>query len=108
MARLNHRDPIRPAPSLAAQPSEESQQDDALELNDFEEEMKRLCAANQQLMHELHSEEEQSPPTPPPLSPAEDLTMLRLENAELKARVHELEVLAQSSTGQSEDVWFER
>lgn len=95
-----------PRPSLAA-----PHQDELAVLNDFEDELNRLSAENQQLLDEFQNADDAQANCAIDqaafLAPAhgEELDVLRLENAELRARVQELEALG---TGQSEDAWLER
>ena len=102
MAPVNRLDGMRA--SLASIPHRDRDlpDDDAFELDDFEAELKRLSAVNQELMHDFQPEAEA-----PSLGVADgdELALLRLENDELKARVQELEAIA---AGQGEDLWVER
>ena len=85
---------------------------DPIEFNDFEEELKRLSAANDELLAELHADEEEdlsiTHPTHDLLSDGEALAMLRGENAELKASIRKLEASAHAEASQGGDVWVER
>ena len=84
----------------------ESMLDDAIDFNEFEEELKRLSAANAELMQQFGSGD-----TPDaageglPDSDVDELALLRLENAELKARLLELEAI---QSGPGEELWVER
>jgi hypothetical protein len=111
MALISHGDTSCPSPSFVSQPHEESSEGDAFDLNNFEEELRRLSAVNQELMDEIHLFAD------PLHEPAdanasfnenEEMTLLRLENAELQARIQELEAKSQSASGPGEDVWLER
>ena len=121
MAPVKQRDAQRPSPSDIALNQPTDDEGECFEMMSFEEELKRLSAVNQELIQEFHVHEGDAPetkprgplsgihrlPTPPDgISESEALAMLRMENAELKARIQELE--AQSSSGQTEDVWLER
>ena len=109
MAPVNRLDAMRA--SVASLPHHDHEHhepnDEAFELNDFEEEMKRLSAVNQELMHQhqpdgqsRHVAVEDSPPSAP-----DELSRLRLENAKLKACIEELETLG---SAQDEDHWLEK
>ena len=106
MALTRPRDAVRPSPPIA------SQTDDAVafELNDFEAELQRLSAANQELLAEFdaHEGEEESLNAQTALAESDELAMLRMENAELKSHIQQLEAAMQNGAGQSEDVWLER
>ena len=73
---------------------------DASALADFSDELKRLSEVNQELLGTLRSDE-------PREAGDDEAALLRLENAELRARVEELEHLLQRGGG-TEDVWAER
>src|ERR1700686_3636929 len=96
MAPLNRIDALRASPP--ALPHHDPA-DDPFALNDFEAELERLSTANQELLAEFHHhDDDQAVATIAAalgLAPAdaERLEMLRLENAELKARVAQLEAL---------------
>src|SRR5438552_3362419 len=89
------------------QPAENA---DPLGLADFDEELKRLSAANQELLAEFQHEDDPADAaitaaaTLPPAI-AEEMEFLRLENAELKARVRQLEALGGAK---AEKLWLER
>ncbi|MBV9463897.1 MAG: hypothetical protein JO317_06675 [Verrucomicrobiae bacterium] len=105
MASVTHRDALRPV--LAHSPRNDAFNDaDPLGLDDFEAEMKRLAAANEELLSDLHRDEEDletSRPTENPM--AAELLKLQLENAELKARIEELE---SAPAVRGDDGWLER
>src|ERR1022692_611241 len=97
MAPVNRIDALRASPPAPPHRDQEDGADDLFALNDFEDEMKRLSAANQELLDEFQPyDDEQSVATIAAASaPAdsEQLDLLRLENGELRARVQELEAL---------------
>ena len=108
MALLERIGALRASPPAPTIPDEVG--DDMFALNNFEEELKRLSEVNQELLDEFKHEEVQSAASiaeaaglPPAV--AEQLEILRLENAELKLRVQELEALG---TGKGEELWLER
>lgn len=74
---------------------------DSYNLIDFEDELKRLSTANQELLEEIHH---QNAEDPGPADPVE-VELLRLENAQLRSRIQELEAL---ETGAIEELWLER
>jgi hypothetical protein len=80
----------------------ESILDDAIDFGDFEEEMKRLSAANAELVQQFGADTAVEGPA---LTDADEVALLRLENAELKARLQELEAIR---SGQGEELWLER
>jgi hypothetical protein len=80
----------------------ESILDDAIDLGDFEEEMKRLAAANAELVQQFGMDTAVEGPA---LTDADEVALLRLENAELKARLQELEAI---QSGQGDELWAER
>ncbi len=84
--------------SRASAPPSDGEQ---FEFNEFEEELKRLSAANQELLEEFHHPTDEKAPA----EPSEDLERLRQENAELKGRIRELEALVD---GRGEELWVER
>jgi len=101
MAPVNRLDAAR-ASAVALSPDEPQTGDEnSFDLTDFEEEMRRLSAANQELLDEFHHQD-----APVPTSEnGDDLEHLRQENAVLKMRVEELEALA---SGKGEELWQER
>lgn len=106
MAPVNRLDAMRA--SLTYVPHQEHAADEAFELDDFEAELKRLSAANQELMDQFqHSAEPARDDVPAVDADANDgeLAELRHENSELRARVHELEA---APAGQDEEQWLER
>lgn len=88
--------------SVVPIPHQEHGDEEALELGDFEAELARLSAANQELMEHI-----QAPAGKPGLvEPTEgELDELRRENAELRARIAELEACQPQ---QDEEQWLER
>jgi hypothetical protein len=81
---------------------------DDIALADLEEELKRLSAVTDQLLHGFQQAEvEPGSGAAHAKPPADDdeLELLRRENATLKARVQELEALAE---GKGEELWLER
>lgn len=101
MALLNRMDALC-APVSGPSPHFRDGGADSLEFDDFDAEMKRLSAANDELLRDVLSDDT---PVAPAHDDREELTLIRLENAELKARVQELEALA---AGQGEELWQER
>ncbi|MSQ94516.1 MAG: hypothetical protein EXR98_08160 [Gemmataceae bacterium] len=73
-----------------------------LDFNDIEAELKRLSAANDELLCEVISDDT---PVAVAHDDAEELKLLRQEIAKLKGRVQELEALA---SGACEGLWLER
>ena len=90
MAPVNTKDARASSATLPPPGQSESQ----FEITDFEEELKRLSAVNQELLGGFHHEGTDN-----------EVDQLREENAALKARVQELEALA---SGQGEELWQER
>jgi hypothetical protein len=90
------------APLSHASKDPEFGDSDQFEMTDFEAELRRLSAANQELLGEFHHGDDVPAAAG---ADAEELEALRHENAELKSRIHELEALV---SGQGEDVWLER
>src|SRR5277367_1539674 len=88
--------------SLIYAPHEDQAADEAFDLGDFEAELQRLAAANQELMDEFRGPADDVLP-----AGADDgeLVRLRNENAELKARIEELEAAPPSP---DEEQWLER
>ncbi len=78
--------------------------EESLSLGDFEAELRRLSAANEELLGEFQTQDAEPHDCGAPLDP-DELEALRLENAELRLRVQELEALA---SGQGEELWMER
>jgi hypothetical protein len=106
MAPVNRLDAMRA--SLTYVPHQDHGADESFELDDFEAELKRLSAANQELMDQLQLPAEPAPEAAPPTDIDVDhaeLDELRRENAELKARVQQLEA---AQPGQDEEQWLER
>jgi hypothetical protein len=118
MAPVQPLDARRASPSPLGQANHQDRADDLFSLDDFDEEIKRLSAANQQLLETLHTQDDDallgtdqqhtdallSAVGLTPASP-EQLEMLRLENAELRNRVEALEALG---NGKAELTWLER
>lgn len=107
MALLNRLNALCASPSAPSRHEAEPAHE-ALDLSDFEAEMKRLSAANQELLEQVHAEDDPPAQTASENSAAidgEELEFLRLENTELRARIQELEALA---SGQGEKLWRER
>jgi hypothetical protein len=106
MAPVNRLDAMRA--SLTCDPHQEHAADESFELDDFEAELKRLSAANQELMDEFHLPAEPAPDDDPPADDADahdgELAELRRENAELKAHIQELK----APPGADEEQWLER
>ena len=109
MALVNRIDAMRA--SLAAPPHHDNGGEELFGLNDFEEELRKLADANQELLDEFQFQPDtQAVATiaaASDLAPAdaERLEMLLLENAELRARVQELEAL---EAGEGDELWLER
>ncbi len=102
MAPVNRLDAVHASTAtLTHQGDPEFGDPDQFALTDFEAELKRLSAANQELLDEFQQPDAQE------AAPADtgELEELRRENAELRARLEELESLV---SGQSEEVWVER
>ena len=122
MAPVQPLDARRASPSPLGQPHHQDRQDDFVSLDDFDEEIKRLSAANQQLLETLNGQNDSHAEdallgadqqavdalvSAVGLTPAsaEQLEMLRLENGELRNRVEQLEALGY---GKAELTWLER
>jgi hypothetical protein len=106
MAPVSRLDAMRASVAPIPHHDPESVLDDAIDFGDFEEEMKRLSAANAELMQHFGSGD--NPDTTLEAAPntdADELALLRVENAELKARLQELEAIR---SGQGEELWLER
>ncbi len=104
MSPVNRLDAVRA--SLTYVPHQEHAADEAFELDDFEAELQRLSAANQELMDQFQIPAEPAPEDAPPKDANADdvLAELLRENAELKARVQELE----AAPSGDEEQWLER
>jgi hypothetical protein len=95
-----------PPPAPASHKAERAA--DSLDLSEFESEMKRLSAANQELLEQVQAVDDASrepASEAPSVVDSEELEYLRLENAELRVRIEELEAL---TAGQTEKLWRER
>ena len=104
MAPVNCLDAKRASVSASSQ--HENGADEFFALNDFEEELRLLSAANQQLLHDFqHQEDDQVASAEAPCADTDESALLRLENAELRARIDELEA---AGAGQGEELWLER
>jgi myosin heavy subunit len=106
MSPVNRLDAMRA--SLTYVPHQEHTADESFELSDFEAELQRLSAANQELMDQFQHPAEKAPDdaTPVEVDAADgELAELRRENAELKVHVQELE---SALVGQDEEQWLER
>ncbi len=84
--------------------------DDSLNFDDFDAELRRLSAANDELLNEFQTNDHDADPITDDAAlgadaDADEMEMLRMENAELRLRVQELEAL---SSGQGEELWLER
>jgi hypothetical protein len=101
MAVLNRKDKSRQSPP--ATPHQAKESDNNIALNEFDAELERLAAANQQLLSEFNQSSAEDAAAPP--VEGDELEALRLENAELRARVQELEAFG---AGQQEELWLER
>ena len=88
-----------------------AENDDPLGLSEFDEELKRLSAANQELLAEFKQKVAdpsdaaitEAATLPPAI--AEEIEFLRLENTELRARIDQLEAMG---GGKAEKLWQER
>jgi hypothetical protein len=106
---VNRIDAMRASP--ASPLNHDNGGDDPFGLNDFEEELRKLANANQELLDEFERQPDMQAVTTiaaaSELAPAdtERLEVLMLENAELRARVQELEALA---AGEGDELWLER
>lgn len=101
MAPTNRLDAVRA--STVSCPHYEPMSNDDLDFADLEAEMQRLTAANDELLHEFQSHDTEL--ELPAETVDDELALLRLENAELKARLQELEAM---TSGESEQLWRER
>jgi hypothetical protein len=106
MAPVNRLDAMRASIAPVPHHDPESVLDDAIDFGDFETEMNRLSAANAELMQHFGSGDGSDTALEgPALTDADEVALLRLENAELKARLQELEAI---HSGQGEQIWRER
>ncbi len=87
--------------------------EESLSLGDFEAELRRLSAANDELLSEFQHHDADADADADVIADkaavdaidADEIEMIRMENAELRLRVQELEALA---SGQGEELWLER
>jgi DNA repair exonuclease SbcCD ATPase subunit len=91
-----------PRASLTCVPYEDHADDDTLELGDFEAELQRLSAANQELMDEFQAPVDDVPPA---VVDDSELVRLQRENAELRSFIEELEAAPPCA---DEQQWLER
>jgi cobalamin biosynthesis Mg chelatase CobN len=108
MAPVNRIDALSASPSAPPHHDPVDGTDDLFAFTDFEEELKRLSAANQQILEEFQHQDDDPCSAVADRTPStntEELAHVRTENAELRARVQELEALG---SGQDEEVWLER
>jgi len=110
MAPVLRRDARRASPSAPPTKKPDDTDNDLCTLTEFDQELEMLSAANEQLLSELRgggTKSEDAIIAAVVLAPAvaEELELLRLENAELKARIDELEALG---AGEGEELWLER
>jgi len=109
MATVKRLDAMRA--SLASPPRRQPQQEEvgagSLSFNELEAEMNRLSAINQELMTEMHEDETPSSVSvdETPSIIAVEVQLLRMENAELKERIEELE---QRPASQGDASWQDR
>src|SRR5262245_28817312 len=104
MALLNRVDALCAPPPSTTRRKPESEEE-LPDLSEFEAEMQRLSAANQELLESAYHEPAEIAPPPEAASENLELDLLRSENADLKARIQELEALA---SGPAEKLWRER
>lgn len=108
MALVNRIDAMRASPSAPPHHDQNDGADDLFALNDFEEELRRLSAVNQELLDGFQHEDDKPALATfpePAAADAGEMEELRQQNAELRARVQELEALG---AGQGEELWLER
>jgi hypothetical protein len=105
MAPVNCLDAARA--SLTYNPDQDHEAEESLDLGDFEAELQRLAAANQELMDEFQAPVDEIPAAEARGTDAHDgeLVELRRENDELKARIEELESAPATA---DEEQWLER
>lgn len=107
MATLHDRAPGAPG-APAEFPAPPLDDDQAFEFNDFEAELQKLAAANQELLAGYAHAEEAVPELAAetlPLDEVDEREHLRDENRLLRARVAELEAM---TFGQADELWQER
>jgi hypothetical protein len=90
--------------SLTYAPHQDHDGDEAFEMNDFEAELKRLAATNQELMDQFPLPSEQGAVATEAVDD-DEVTVLRRTNEALRARIEELE---SAGAGQTEEGWQER
>jgi hypothetical protein len=108
MATVTHIHAMPASASVSPGHDKKDGADDLLELDDLEEELKRLSAVNEQLLQEFQQTDVKTTSAVELAtlhSDADELARLRLDNAALKVRVQELEALG---AGQGEELWLER
>src|SRR6266404_1765933 len=100
MAPVNRLDAM--CASLTYAPHQEPADDEAFDLSDFEAELKRLSSANQELMDQFQLPADSADAEPAPVdAPADEVAELRNANAELRARIEELEA---APPGQDDEI----
>jgi hypothetical protein len=108
MATLNRLDALCASASSRTNRPQAPKVDPAFDLDDLEQELQRLAAANQALLGDIHPVEESHDDRTlevAPVAEGDELDSLRAENDALKARIEELEAIA---SGQGEAKWQER
>ena len=108
MAPVNRLDAVRT--SSTYNPHQDHAAEESLDLGDFEAELQRLAAANQELMDEFQAPADEIPSADADKESSTDthdgeLDELRRENADLKARIEELE---SAPATPDEEQWLER
>jgi hypothetical protein len=104
MAVLNRLDTLC-APKPGSSHDHRKDEAHAVDFNEFEAELKRLSDVNQELLDGVQDDDAPLGADASPAEDSEELLVLRLENAELKTRIQELEAAA---AGQGEELWLER
>ncbi len=104
MALLNRLDALC-APVSGPSPHFRDGGGDSTDLTDFESELKRLSAVNDELMRDMLSDDTSVATPPDSAADPEELELLRQENAELRLRLQELEALG---AGEGDELWLER
>ena len=105
MAPVNRIDALRASPSAPPHHGQNDGVDDPFALDDFEDELRRLSAVNQELLEEFQHDDAEPALVHAPAMQDAEIDLLRQENAELRLRVQELESLG---AGQGEELWLER